>query len=165
MVTELDHNAIIARIKAILEADTNVFNPTGGKLRKIIAGRPVEGDTYPYAWIELESEEDKPFEAVTSGGVPVLLSQTSSWHKFNYVITLAILRNKSEKSEEDFLTLVKAVKERMKSNVDLRNPADGTNAKVKMTHPIRMSIRRGADRKGNPVVVGIVTLQCEAITT
>lgn len=165
MPTELDHNAIIARIKAILEADSAVFNPAGGKLRKIIAGRPVDGDTYPYAWIELESEDDKPFEATTTSGTPAFMSQTSSWHKFNYVIILAILRNKSEKSEEQFIDLQKAIKERLKSNVDLRNPADGTNAKVKMSHPISTRPRRGADRRGNPVVVGMITLQCEAITT
>lgn len=98
------------------------------------------------------------------GGSPSLMSATSSYHKWTYKIVIAVTMKTAEKSEQEFLNWIKLIKQRLKSNVDLRNPTDGTDAKIKVSHPIKTETRRGMGPNNTPVAVAIITFQCEAAT-
>lgn len=169
MVTELDHNAIMQRVIDIVTANSSFYDAiTGGqtnKVRVMFLGTPAEPQVYPYAFISAEAEDDKPMEAVTINGSPAFMSQTVSEHFFNYNITIVVDRKRNEISEQNLNDLQKACKEALKSNVDLRKPSDGTDAKVKLSHPIRTRFKRGLTAGGKAVSGAIVTLQCQAFTS
>jgi hypothetical protein len=165
VVTELDHTAIINRIIEIFQADSNLYNADGSKIRHFINGKVTEPLNYPYLYITIESEDDRPFEAVTVGGAPSLMSQTSSYHKFNYVVVIVTIKKDAQTAEQSLNGWVKLIKERLKSNVQFQKPTDGTDPKVKMSHPVKMRAKTGLDAKGTVVAGAVITLQCEAITT
>ena len=164
MVTEPDHNAIIDRIIEIFKADSSLWNTDGSKIRSFTNGRVIAPLPYPYCFIYFESEDDKPFEAVTVGGAPAFMSQTSSYHKFIYNIVVVTNKKTSETGEQDINSWVKLIKQRLKSNVDLRKPSDGTDAKVKVTHPIRTRQKSGTAPNGEIVAGAVITFQLEAAT-
>ena len=165
MVTELDHNAIIDRIIEIFKADSALYNTDGSKIRSFTNGRIVSPLPYPYCFIYLESEDDRPFEAITVSGSPAFMSQTSSYHKFTYNIVVVANKKTSETGEQDINSWVKLIKERLKSNVDLRKPSDGTGAKVKVSHPTRTRAKSGTDPNGVIVSGAVITFVMEATTT
>jgi len=72
MATELDHNAIKAKIVAILQANTSLYTTTAetGELRSIEVGYPQGDDLtdkmFPYAFV---TNSRIQFELITNSGV------------------------------------------------------------------------------------------------
>lgn len=168
MVTELDHNAIKERIAEILRSDTDLYdptnNPSGTKVRSISLGIPdkKEFSRLPTPYIRITNdtslESDKPFGSIVSN------AQSASYHIVKYIIICVAQAKDAAKVEEILDDLHKLVKEKLKENVDLRDPDDGSDAKCKISFPIKTDQLGAGQYKGNSIDGFVITLQVEQVT-
>jgi hypothetical protein len=165
-VTEVDHQAVKNRIVEMFKADTGIWNENNplGRARSIDLGVP-DGKQWldiPTPYIRITNapdlESDKPFGSLVSG-------QTSaSYHIVKYLI-MVVDQSKDAKTVEATLdNLHKAIKENLKENSQLTDPDDSSDAKCKMSHPIRTEQLQAGSFKGKSVDGFVLTLQCEMTT-
>lgn len=166
MTTELDHQAIKNRLVDMFKADPEIWNENNPlrRARSIDLGVP-DGKQWldiPTPYIRITNapdlETDKPFGSLVSG------STSASYHIFKYLI-MVVDQGKDSKTVESTLdNLHKAIKENLKENSQLTDPDDGTDAKVKISHPIKSEQLQAGFYKGKSVDGFVITLQCEATT-
>lgn len=168
MATELDHGAIKERIVEILKANTDLYDPTnnpGTKVRSIGLGIPdkKEFQKLPTPYIRVTNdtnlESDKPFGSIVSN------AQSASYHIAKYLIICVAQAKDAATVEGTLDDLHKLIKETLKENVDLRDPDDGSDAKCKVSFPIKTEQLGAGQYHGNSVDGFAITLQVEQITT
>lgn len=164
-MTELDHAAIKARIVEILMADTRIFSKSEkGKVRSIGVGIPdmQEFKSIPTPYIRITNapkfEEDQPFGSIVSG------AQSTSYHKVQYNIMCVAQEKDAATVETTLDDLHKAIKERLKANVQLTDPDDGSDAKCKISFPVRTEQLPASSYKGKALDGFTIIFQLEQST-
>lgn len=153
---------------SILKANTTLYDPTnnpGSKVRSINLGIPdkKEFQKLPTPYIRITNdtnlETDKPFGSIVSN------AQSASYHTAKYLI-ICVAQAKDAATVEGILDdLHKLIKETLKANVDLRDPTSGSDAKCKVSFPIKTEQLGAGQYHGNSVDGFVITLQIEQITT
>ena len=138
MATEIDHDDIKTQIETILEANSTLYDATGGaspaKVRVIEVGPPkmLNGEiidtTLPHIWI---TNSSGPFETIRNNGVLTANVVKALEHTFHYDIIIIVDSKDQEFSEEDLDDFQKLTLETLEANVDL-------SAKVDISFPIRV---------------------------
>jgi hypothetical protein len=142
---DVDYQAILDRIVAIMNADTAVTDTTGATATEVTTwqtGVPREGEIkqYPHGFVVLDQVNDTFYG-------------TGSASEYEMFFKIGILHKSTSGSalEEVLLDLTKEVKEAIKNNTKLGTPgAITTDTKVKRAWPEKVRFKRLAleDRSG-----------------
>ena len=166
MTTEVDHQAVKNRLVEMFKADTAIWNENNplGRARSIDLGVPdgKQWKDIPTPYIRITNapdlETDKPFGSLSSGGT------SASYHIVKYLI-MVVDQGKDAKTVEATLdNLHKAIKENLKENSQLTDPDDSSDAKCKISHPIKTEQLQAGSFKGNALDGFVITLQLEMTT-
>jgi hypothetical protein len=166
MTTEVDHQAVKNRLVEMFKADTAIWdiNKPTVRARSIDLGVPdsKQWKDIPTPYIRITNapdlETDKPFGSLDNYGT------SASYHIVKYLI-MVVDQGKDAKTVEKTLDdLHKAIKENLKENSQLTDPDDNTDAKCKISHPIKTEQLQAGSFKGNAVDGFVITLQCEMTT-
>lgn len=159
MVTEIDNQAIIDRIIAILKNNTTeIFGPE--LIPTIEYGVPTNEATtaYPYSYVTFESDDDQPFEGMVGN------SASSSMHRVRYIIVVMAAANTGAEVDKILYQYLKAIKETLKENVTLKNPETNLDPKCKFSWPIRTRATAPLEERDRAVGGFGITLECTIIT-
>jgi len=157
MPTEIDHGAIKTRIKAILEANTSLYDPNntdGDRLLSVDLGFPFNNDSVPQimpsAFIYLSSE------TITRSGIVQSNVHKALEHDVNYNIVFIVAESDSKTTEAQLDTFQKEILETLEGNAQLDLSSD---PKVDTSTPERVDTLR-QDFNGQVVQGRIITLNC-----
>jgi len=161
MATELDHNAIKAKIVAILQANTSLYTTTAetGELRSIEVGYPQGDDLtdkmFPYAFI---TNSRIQFELITNRGAVVSDAISALEHIMNYDITVVVLEKDSRTAESTLDAFQNTILETLEADSNLTGAG---SASVDRSFPARVEeLRIGVDLRGKGIRGRILTLRC-----
>lgn len=171
--TEIDHQAIKARIKAILEADTTLFklaDKKGGLVNSISIGLPdgYNWSKIPFDYIvisnDLNFEMDQPFGAVI--GTNPTSNISTSMHTIRYMVIMMASGPTTAITESKLDAIHKETKQALKNNVKLTKPSDGTNDLNVIQSICRTSkYVDGGSNKGLSINGIILTLEVKIVTS
>ena len=145
MVTEIDYKAIQDRIVAILKTDARLWDNKGaesGLIQVFYSGTPQNERHAKYACVFFQSDLDD------ATGSTVNNSISSSKHKMLFFLDVVANRKQDRQliKDNDVLIYVKTIKEDLKSNYKLRDPADLNNSSTELVqscHPHFTFMYRG----------------------
>jgi hypothetical protein len=162
MATELDHNAIKARIVAILKANTSLYTTTAeaNELRAITVGHPqgdeLQDQMFPYAFVTNSAE----FESITNLGVVTGNAIKALQHTFHYDIVTVVNEEDARHAEVQLDLYQKLILQTLEADSDLRGTG---SAVVDISFPVRVQHFR-PDTAGQGKRGRRITLRCVMTT-
>lgn len=144
--TDLDYQAILDRIVAIMQADSTIYTATGTMIRQIVTGTVEKGKyPMPYAYVTIQRVNDTFYDSA---------SLTSNYELF---IMIAVFDSKKDgaKLESSLLAFAKAIKLAIKNNTKLYTPSTTSDAKVTRAWPIRLEKAQGFNQQTGDYTGGI----------
>jgi len=167
MVTELDIWEIKARIEAILEANTSLYDVAGvagTKLISIETGAP-NTDTVPQLLPSAYITNDDIFDTeIEPWNVSSNVGSTFE-HELSFLI-IVMVGEQSPRLAENYLDdFVKLIKETLKANYDLRNPSTGLDPKVASSRFETAGMLNPSIYKSNQINGIVLRLRCKAYTS
>lgn len=167
MVTELDYWEIKARIEAILEANSGLYDitsVTGTKLVEIETGAP-NTDTIPQllpaAYItndDIFDNEIEPWNVSSNVG-------STFEHELSFLIIVMVGEISPRTAENILDDLTKTIKEVLKANYDLRHPSTGLDPKVASSRFETAGILNPSIYKSNQISGVVIRIRCKAYTS
>jgi len=141
-VSDIDYQAILDRIVAIMKADTtNIYGPT--LIRNIVTGAYTKGKyPPPCAFVTFQNGNDTFYDTA---------SLTSN-HELYILITVMDSQKDSATLESALLSYIRYIKEAIKNNVKLGTPGNITSdTKVDRAWPIKFMKAVSYDQQNNAV--------------
>ncbi len=166
MVTELDHDAIKARIVAILKDNSAIFTTTPSDLtrfRVIEKGAPdfsiLTSQPFPHCWVTNDDiiEDDIRLSQITGN------QARFSIITFNYLIIFAVQGKDGGTSEKLLDDFAKEVKQTIKANYQLV-PVGGGDNLVRSCWPVQQGVLN-RNLTGTQIQGRVIRLKLEAHTS